>query len=155
MRGLRLVPGPNAGIRIFIILWCCLLVMSTGCRDNEPDDTTEIVAENEPNDTSLQATSIPVGVTVLGAVDQNDDPQDFYLLTVLVSGSYTITLSGFGPNDLDLFLYDQNGLLLASASFDDTTREINRFLDADVQYVIEVRAVDAPSTTSYTLRVDG
>lgn len=155
------VAGPcfvcrlNTGICILATLLCCVLAASTGCSDNEADDTTEIVAEDEPNDTSLQATSILVGVTVLGAVDQSDDPRDFYLLSVLVDGSYTITLSGFGPSDLDMFLYDRNGFLLASAAPDGATREIDRFLDADAQYVIEVRAVDAPSTTAYTLRVDG
>ena len=115
----------------------------------------EIVAESEPNDSLVQAAGIPVGVTVLGAVNQVDDPSDFFFFSVLVSGSYTITLGGFGPSDLDLLLYDRNGFLLARAATDGASRVIDRFLDDDVEYVIEVRAVDAPSTTAYTLRIDG
>ncbi|EMG37765.1 hypothetical protein PCS_01415 [Desulfocurvibacter africanus PCS] len=153
MPGLRLVSGSNAGICFLAVLLYCILAF-TGCTDNEPDDTTDLVSENEPNDTLVQATGIPVGVTVIGAVDQGEDFADFFIFSVFVSGSYTMTLSGFGANDLDLLLYDRNGLLLARADSDGASREIVRFLDVDVQYVIEVRAVDAPSTTAYTLRID-
>jgi hypothetical protein len=154
MLGLRLVPGSNVGICFLAALLYCIFA-GAGCTDNEPDDATEIVSENEPNDTLVQATGIPVGVTIIGAVDQGDDFADFFIFSVFVSGSYTMTLSGFGANDLDLLLYDRNGFLLARADSDGASREIVRFLDSDAQYVLEVRAVDAPSTTAYTLRIDG
>lgn len=118
------------------------------------DDTADIRAESEPNDTIILAESIPVGIAVLGSVDEDRDPSDFFLFFSRTSGPHELTLSGFGDSDLDLLLYARNGLLLDSSESSGSPEVINRTLGVDDQYVVEVRAVSTPAATAYTLRID-
>lgn len=132
---------------------CCLPCGVTGCSDSD-DEAAEITAESEPNDTIIEAMNIPFGRPVLGSVDELNDPDDFFLFRVPISGPYVMSLSGFGASDLDLLLYDRNGFLLDSSAFSRSPEVIRRGLDGDVLYVLQVRAVSTPAATAYTLRVE-
>lgn len=130
------------------------LLLVASCNGGGDDDTSDVRAENEPNDTIIQAESIPVGVTLLGSVDEGGDPSDFFLFIARTSGPNEITLDGFGDNDLDLLLYARNGLLLDSSESSRAPEVINRTLSVGSQYIVEVRAISTPAATAYTLRID-
>ncbi len=130
------------------------LLLVASCNGGGDDETADIRAEIEPNDTLVQAGVILPGQPLLGSVDETSDPSDFFLFTVLASGPRQITLSGFGASDLDLLLYARNGLLLDFSESSGSPEVINRTFSVDNEYVIEVRAVSTPAATAYTLRMD-
>jgi len=133
-------------------LLLCLLFSAAGCNgDGNADDS--ISAEVEPNTTLEEANLIPVGRIVMGSVQEVQDPNDFYIFTVPATGTYSMTLEGFGQNELALLLYDEQGLPLASSLGPGPSRSIVGVLDLGRTYFLEVRAVSAPAATGYTLLI--
>ena len=106
------------------------------------------------NDTFAEAQSIAVPTTTSGTVNDVFDPDDYFVF-VATTSTYTITLSNYGGNDLDLYLYDSNQQVLGfSESYTDPTESIVQNVTAGSTYYIQVSGWNTfGQDSSYTLSV--
>ncbi len=110
----------------------------------------------EPNNTRLQAQSIPLNTDVKGTLAARND-NDYYQLDITTGGSVAITLTTL-PANYDLALQNSGGATLATSSNNSNNNEtINTSLSAGTYYVrVYPRNNGAWNANScYTLRAGG
>lgn len=73
---------------------------------NPPPTDPGTNGDKEPNDSAENASPIALNSTIKGSVNTQSDAQDIYVFTVSKDGNYSIDLSDFGQNDLDIYLFD-------------------------------------------------
>ncbi len=111
--------------------------------------------DNEPNDSTFSPQTILPGI-LNGAVNNASDPNDYFSFTAASTENVTVSLSGFGSNDLDLHFLSADGLtVLDSAdSLFDTTESVQVAVTAGTTYQILVSGFDtAGAVSDYTLTV--
>ncbi len=127
-------------------------------------DVGGTLAEEEPNNTLAQAGSIINATTITGSVEGDasnntgSDLSDIFAITVPATGTYRFTLSDFGQADLDLFVLDGNGNIVASSEKGANNNEtVVSVLTTDGQsrtFYVEILAFDTnTSIQSYRLTV--
>ncbi len=112
------------------------------------------VAPDDGNNTLAEAQVISVPNSLSSTVNELSDIDDLYRFVANAS-SYTITLSGYGSNDLDLYLLNSSGGIIDySYSEFNPTEVITKVLSAGQTYYIVVNAFDTAGIDSaYTLTV--
>ena len=115
--------------------------------DREPNNLLEDESVTELDDlTNLK-----------GQVNTQTDEYDAYHFKLTKSGTYQLTLTGFGGNDLDLFVGDtrKDDLLFLGDNAPGQDEVAKLDLEANVDYVVIVRASDtAGQTSDYRLMIE-
>ena len=110
----------------------------------------------EPNDIPAQAQPVTIPFSVIGSIDDSIDFSDYFSFTS-TGGAYTIVLSDYGSHDLDLYLFDSDGVsqLGASETATEPVETITIGLPNDNQtyYVLVSGWFTSGLTTSYSLSI--
>jgi len=109
------------------------------------------IADEEPNDTALQAEEIYGGDQVAGTLSSNNDYDDFYEVYLYEGDELTVILTG-NVGDFDLYLYDEDGYELTSSMNDDSNEQIIYVATSDGWYFIDCWAYDGNG--QYSLEVE-
>lgn len=105
--------------------------------------------DQEPNDIPGDAPAVPSPSTLQGSVSSasGGDRVDYYALTPDVSEEFSITLSDFGNNDLDLYIDDAEGNILYSSATVADLENIFETLQAGTTYYVNVFAYQTGGNT--------
>ncbi|MCK5002473.1 MAG: hypothetical protein KAJ92_04255 [Gammaproteobacteria bacterium] len=111
-------------------------------------------ADIEPNNFPAQAQNLTFPMSMNGTVNNILDPDDFFVF-VAERLTYTFKLSNYGTHDLDLYLLDETGVIVAESNSDTNLVEsIVRNLTADKTYYLVVNGWDTSGKDAfYTLDV--
>ncbi len=110
-----------------------------GAKDRE---TNEVKATVIGNTTAKTLQGFVAAVTIAGATVYGDDVADVFVLTAHETGMHAVTLTGL-PSNVDVFVYDDRGRLIAQGVEAGTSDETVLFPGiGDKQYRIEVRPAD-------------
>lgn len=110
----------------------------------------------EPNGSTASASYIPDPVTLNGTVNSASDVDDYYEFTPTRDGTYTFTLSGYGNNDLNIYLLIASSSIMdAGVSTVTTTKTFSDMLNQGRTYYVRVWGKDTSGlTSSYSLSVN-
>lgn len=96
-------------------------------------------ADNEDNNSYVNANSIIPGENITGSIGQNGDTTDWYKLVLDRDGILDLSLSHDLGKRIEISLYNKNGdsndYILADASFDKSVRNITTGLAAGTYYI--------------------
>ena len=132
-----------------------ITLTSTGSGGSANCGTAVFNADIEPNDSSVQAQTLTLPTSINGTVNNITDSDDFFVFTATES-TYTFTLSAYSTNDLDLLLYNSDGVTLISesASSNNATEKIAVGLAIGKTYYIVVEGFDTfDAYSAYTLNI--
>jgi len=117
--------------------------------------TNIIFAETEPNNTYLQASTLGLNTSDIGALNEQTqtlaaDNEDWWKLTLLFDGSLYIETNSSSGLDIDLFIIDSNGSSVIKYAYRTGVKEsvYHAALKAGIYFV---RAYRATGTGSYTI----
>lgn len=109
----------------------------------------------EPNDSPSLANFITLPVSINGSVTELSDVDDYFVF-IGDGKTYSFSISGYGSNDLDLYLYDTNlnQIELSESTFA-TAESFSAVLSSGESYFLLVTAFDTSFQTSpYTLAIN-
>jgi hypothetical protein len=101
---------------------------------------------NEPNNVTVNATPLTVGVAASGAIDVSTDVDYFSFSNTIAEPNLKVTLSNL-PKDYDLKLYNAAGLQVGSGMMGGTTNEVIKLANPAVgTYYIKVYGFSTNAT---------
>ncbi|MCG7929556.1 MAG: PPC domain-containing protein [Candidatus Thiodiazotropha lotti] len=110
------------------------------CQDNDTVECADPLTGNNPS--------------ITGHGNSSNDVHDYFEYTPSQSGTVTVTLSGFGANDFDLFLRSSSGVVIDSSESVNTQERIVFTASAGATYFISVMAYQTSGMTiSYDLNI--
>ena len=131
------------------------ITTSGSCGGGAGGEPVPVDYDQEPNDTRAEAVAVPSPSLLSGSVSSasGGDRIDYYALTPDASEEFSITLSDYGSNDLDLYVDDAQGnILYSSTSSSDIIENVFETLQAGTTYYVNVYAFDTGgSTVDYEL----
>lgn len=124
-------------------------ITTSGTCGSGGTETVLLDYDQEPNNIPGDALAVPSPSTLKGSVSSasGGDRIDYYALTPDVSEEFSITLSDFGNNDLDLYIDDAQGNILYSSATVSDLENIFQTLQAGTTYYVNVFAFQTGGNT--------
>lgn len=134
-----------------------VITSATSCTGTDIGSQPEpepVTYDNEPNNAQNEATNIPSPTELNGSVNDLSDATDYYELTPYETTEFQMVVSGYGANNLDLYLYDESSNLISSSETTNSFESILEILVVGETYYLVVSASDtAGQSVKYTLQL--
>ena len=130
-------------------IWGTLSVTGGQVLDGDTRDRNDHVVGN---DAPSAAQSIPLPASVAGFADRVDDPDDNYRLYLPAPTRISLAIADAGDADLDLYLSDAEGTIVANSLGVDDLEAIRTTRTGE--HVVTVRAYSGGSNYSLVLGID-